>query len=71
LELVRALGIEHQKSPERIVTVSCGVATVEGAAEPSQQIALVESADRALYRAKKDGKNRASHARCSQEKALI
>jgi diguanylate cyclase (GGDEF)-like protein/PAS domain S-box-containing protein len=71
LEVVRALGIEHQKSPERIVTVSCGVATVEGAAEPSQQIALVESADRALYRAKKDGKNRASHARCLATGALL
>jgi diguanylate cyclase (GGDEF)-like protein/PAS domain S-box-containing protein len=71
LESIRALRIKHQKSPERIVTVSCGVATVEGATELSQQIALIESADQALYRAKTDGKNRASYFCNSLAKALL
>lgn len=62
VEAVRALGIEHRQSPEAIVTVSCGVSSFELAAAPSEQIALVASADRALYRAKNAGKNQAMHS---------
>lgn len=40
------------------VTVSCGVAMMWGDAAPPSPLALVERADRALYRAKHAGRNR-------------
>jgi diguanylate cyclase (GGDEF)-like protein/PAS domain S-box-containing protein len=50
VEAVRRLGIEHRKSPERMVSVSCGVAAVEHPTEVSAQNALIERADRAVSR---------------------
>jgi diguanylate cyclase (GGDEF)-like protein len=61
VEAVRRLGIEHRKSPERMVSVSCGVAAVEHPTEVSAQNALIERADRALYHAKNAGKNQISY----------
>ena len=53
---VLALDIEHSKSPFGKVTISLGIASIK----PGQSdIAadLIESADKALYKAKHDGKN--------------
>jgi diguanylate cyclase (GGDEF)-like protein/PAS domain S-box-containing protein len=58
LEAVRALTIPHRHAPASIVTVSCGVAAIETPVATSEQAALIDRADRALYRAKQAGKNR-------------
>jgi len=67
LATVRELAIPHRMSSAGdTVTVSLGVATVvppEGSSDPG---ALVRSADRALYQAKKDGRNRYCIAACAQ-----
>jgi diguanylate cyclase (GGDEF)-like protein/PAS domain S-box-containing protein len=60
VQAVMAMSIEHSKSPESIVTVSCGVAVVDAAIDASEQTLLIERADRALYRAKSEGRNRIS-----------
>jgi diguanylate cyclase (GGDEF)-like protein len=56
-ELAR-LAIPHASSPHGVVTISIGVAT----AMPDEAYSwttLIEKSDRALYRAKQDGRNRA------------
>jgi diguanylate cyclase (GGDEF)-like protein len=56
-ELAR-LALPHAKSPYGVVTISIGVAT----AMPDEAYSwttLIEKSDRALYRAKQDGRNRA------------
>jgi diguanylate cyclase (GGDEF)-like protein len=53
---VEALDIEHGKSPFGKVTVSLGVASIKpGQSDIAED--LIESADKALYKAKHDGKN--------------
>ena len=55
---VRALRVgEHVAGPET-VTVSIGVATAKGAGDEVAPDALVQSADKGLYRAKAEGRNR-------------
>ena len=54
---VRAIEIPHELSDQRIVTVSIGVSTYEPPAE-WPRAALVQTADRALYRAKMNGRDR-------------
>lgn len=55
---VEALGIEHPVSPVApVVTISAGVAAVVPRKDGSPA-ALMDTADRALYRAKRDGRNR-------------
>jgi diguanylate cyclase (GGDEF)-like protein len=57
-ELVAALAIRHEDSPVApIVTLSCGVASVRPQAGEDPSL-LVAAADRALYRAKHEGRNR-------------
>ncbi|HNC42554.1 MAG TPA: GGDEF domain-containing protein, partial [Acidobacteriota bacterium] len=56
---VEALRLEHQRAASQIVTISLGIATVlpkDGTSSES----LIAIADRALYRSKKDGRNRVS-----------
>jgi diguanylate cyclase (GGDEF)-like protein/PAS domain S-box-containing protein len=54
---VYSLGLEHRGSDAGIVTISLGVACET--ARDTNQAALVGKADRALYQAKKAGRNRA------------
>jgi diguanylate cyclase (GGDEF)-like protein len=53
---VQDLQIANAGSPERVVTVSIGVASAELADEVAA-VRLVEDADRALYEAKCAGRN--------------
>jgi diguanylate cyclase (GGDEF)-like protein len=60
---VQALGIPNQASQySGVVTVSCGVAAIEPNLATDAQV-LVAAADRALYEAKKAGRNRVVAAR--------
>ena len=54
---VEALAIHHPSSPPGIVTLSIGTAAAS-TADAASPAALVASADAALYRAKRDGRNR-------------
>jgi diguanylate cyclase (GGDEF)-like protein len=57
-ESVRALGIEHSASDiDRLVTISLGVATLTPTGELGFE-ALIETADKQLYEAKKAGRAR-------------
>jgi diguanylate cyclase (GGDEF)-like protein len=54
---VESLGIPHERSPRGIVTISAGLATmIPETTHPTEY--LVERADEALYRAKREGRNR-------------
>jgi diguanylate cyclase (GGDEF)-like protein len=60
-EALAALALPHAKSPHGVVTISIGVAT----AMPDEDVnwsTLIEASDRALYRAKQEGRNRATLA---------
>ncbi|HCU83970.1 MAG TPA: hypothetical protein DGR15_01120, partial [Methylophilus sp.] len=52
------LNIRHEQSTHEIVTISMGIATIVPTMENSMQ-QLIEEADKALYRAKENGRNRA------------
>ena len=58
LAAVRKLGIRHEQSTHDIVTISIGIATIIPTVESDMQ-QLVEAADKSLYRAKEQGRNRA------------
>ena len=58
---IAALKLAHGASPFRVVSVSAGVAMMTPA-RGQQQRALVEVADRGLYRAKAEGRNRVAQA---------
>ena len=57
-EALARLAIPHAKSPHGVVTISIGVATAMPD-EANSWTVLIEQADRALYQAKQDGRNRA------------
>jgi diguanylate cyclase (GGDEF)-like protein/PAS domain S-box-containing protein len=57
VEAVRALEIAHDGGPG-LVTVSCGVAVFEPGRHPAEPLALLQRADRALYKAKHSGRDR-------------
>jgi diguanylate cyclase (GGDEF)-like protein len=58
LAAVQKLNIRHEQSPHDIVTISIGIATLIPSVETNMQ-QLVEEADKCLYRAKENGRNRA------------
>jgi len=58
LTAIRKLNIRHEQSLHEIVTISMGVATIVPTFEDDMQ-QLVEEADKSLYRAKGNGRNRA------------
>ena len=55
--MVEELKVEHPVSPHGFVTVSIGLATYNGLAEGERQD-LIQAADRGLYAAKNQGRNR-------------
>lgn len=55
---LRRAQIPHAGSPFRIVTASFGVATVHADSERPTSLQLIDEADRCLYQAKQDGRNR-------------
>lgn len=57
-EQVERLELRHTASVEGIVTVSVGVASTNGGTLDLTPGALIEQADKALYRAKDEGRNR-------------
>ena len=55
IQHVAELGIANEKSPPGVVTVSCGLYVMSRNATYEK---LIQSADAALYHAKRSGKNR-------------
>ena len=58
---VEALGLEHLDNAGGKVTVSCGVAAL-GPRQDQSLRSLLDAADAALYRAKREGRNRVARA---------
>ena len=57
-QAVLGLAISHDTSAIKLVTVSAGVAAAREIGPEQEAVALVHAADQALYRAKRDGRNR-------------
>ena len=68
---VRQLSIPHQASSIDWVTVSVGLAVGAPSSLGDGSEALIESADRALYEAKRSGRNRAIHVNCMDRAAQL
>jgi diguanylate cyclase (GGDEF)-like protein/PAS domain S-box-containing protein len=60
LHAVRALQVAHDGNSEGIVTVSCGAAAFDPQRDPIVPVQLIERADQALCKAKREGRNRAA-----------
>ncbi|HKS12000.1 MAG TPA: GGDEF domain-containing protein, partial [Pseudomonas sp.] len=58
LQALRRASIEHAKSPSGVVSASAGVAVVRPALRDVTPESLMASADGALYRAKREGRDR-------------
>jgi diguanylate cyclase (GGDEF)-like protein len=59
-ERVESLAIPHPETPLGLLTVSLGVA-VARPEDPESATSIIATADRALYRAKQEGRNRVVH----------
>ena len=59
---IEGLSLSHPSSPFGVVTISIGVSTFDASA-PASLSELLESADRALYMAKRGGRNRSEFHR--------
>jgi diguanylate cyclase (GGDEF)-like protein/PAS domain S-box-containing protein len=57
-EAVRDLAIEHEGSKKKVVTISIGLATSIGSADPGACALLISQADNALYTAKSAGRDK-------------
>ena len=68
LTAVRDLRLKHAKRPNGVVTISLGVASLTPETECLSAGELLEAADRALYRAKREGRDQVCHA--ADERAL-
>jgi diguanylate cyclase (GGDEF)-like protein len=62
LAAVRGLRLKHAKRPNGFVTISLGVASLEPQVNHVTVDDLLEAADRALYRAKNEGRDRVCRA---------
>ena len=62
LTAVRDLRLKHAKRPNGFVTVSLGVASLTPETDQMTSVELLEAADRALYRAKKEGRDQVCQA---------
>jgi len=58
LAAVRKLNIRHEQSSHEIVTISMGITTIVPTVDDNVQ-QFIEEADKSLYRAKENGRNRA------------
>jgi len=65
LEVARLL-LRHEASADGIVTVSAGIASAHAASVDLTSAALIGQADKALYRAKHEGRNRVVVAETAQ-----
>ena len=69
-EQVSALALSHEKSPcSDHVTISLGVASIRPKGKTPEVPRLIQDADRALYRAKRSGRNRAVLADAQTDRA--
>lgn len=59
LQSLRDASLEHCKSPYRILTLSAGIASVNGSGIKNEWQQVVVEADQRLYQAKEEGRNRA------------
>jgi two-component system cell cycle response regulator len=57
-ESVEALGIENKKAPNGILTISCGVAAFDSDTADNHWEEMLNLADKALYKAKLEGRNK-------------